>query len=161
MKKYKLINEHNVNELLNIVAEENKTTVEAIISKNRTRFIHEARCMAANILRGYEWSFQRIADTLGGRNHSSIIHCCKQHDNLIDTFNYYSDSYDNILYTLGLSQGDASLEEEIMQRKMDKIETLEIEISRLKHENISLRHKIEKVNKVSRSLTNNLEALCN
>ncbi len=161
MKKFKLINEHNVNELLEIVAHENKTTVEAIVSKTRTRFIHEARCMAVRILRNYEWSFQRIANTLGGRNHSSIIHCCKQHESLLDTYNYYADSFDNILYNLGLAKGDASLEEEILQRKMDKIAGLEVEVSRLKHENISLRHKIDKINKSSRSLTSNLEALCN
>tara|TARA_R110000824_G_C14757791_1_gene629434 strand:- start:20 stop:505 length:486 start_codon:yes stop_codon:yes gene_type:complete len=161
MKKYKILTEHNVNELLQIVAEENKTTADALISKTRTRFIHEARCMATVILREYDWSFQRIADTLGGRNHSSIIHCTKQHVTLMDTFNYYSESYDKILYKLGLSQGDSDLENEILQRKLDKIAGLEIEISRLKHENISLRYNIERIKKTSKSLTSNLVALCN
>ena len=161
MKKYKMITEHNVNELLEIVANENKTTVDALVSKTRTRFIHEARCMAATILRSYDWSYQRIADLLGGRNHSSIIHCCKQHEELQDTFNYYADSYDNILYLLGLQIGNSELEADVLSRKVQKIESLEIELSRLKHENISLRHKIDKIKKGSKSLTLNLESLCN
>ncbi len=160
MKKLTLSKE-KVNELLQLSAEINKTSVKRMLSKDRTRFVHEARCMVAIVLRRYGWTLQAIGDLLGNRNHASILNAINHHEETYQTFDYYEQGFDELLYRLGIATNNTALENDVLEKKASKIEKLQEQLSRAKHENISLRHKLDKIKRNSENLTLNLSSLCN
>jgi len=159
--KTKELSEKQVNDLLSIAAKVNKTTVKRMKSKERTRFVHESRCMVAVVLRRYGWTLQAIGDLLGGRNHASILNAVNHHNESYVVFDYYEQGYDELLYRLGITNDDKELEAGVLQKKAATILKLEEQLSRAKHENISLRHKLAQIKRNSENLTLNLSSLCN
>ena len=61
--------------LISLVAAEWKTTVEALISKSRTKHIAEPRQVAMYLLRHEtNASLPQIGEALGGRDHTTVIY---------------------------------------------------------------------------------------
>ena len=80
------ITEDNLEEFLELVAFENRTSMKRLRTKDRTRFLVEARSMAYRILRDNGFTQQYIGG-LFNRDHAAVIHSLKKHEYNYNTYN--------------------------------------------------------------------------
>ena len=94
------ITEDKIEEFLELVATENKTSIKRLRTKDRSRFLVEARMMAYKLLRESGFTQKYIGD-LFNRDHAAVIHSVNKHEYNYITYNYYQETYDNIRYKIG------------------------------------------------------------
>jgi len=82
--------------LVEEAAKLNKTNTKNIMSRNRQRFIVEARNMVYAFLLENHWGCTKIGRAFG-KNHASVIHGCRNHENDYKTLHYYRKTYDNLV----------------------------------------------------------------
>lgn len=152
------INKTNVNELLELVAKENKTSVGRMKSKDRTRFVIEARIMCYKILRDNGFKLAEIGEIFD-KHHAAVLHSLKLHDRNYLTYNYYQETYDSIIYILGLNNEDSNTSSLILNQYREKVNNLHEKIANLKGENIALKRQLQSIQKSSKLLTQNLQTL--
>ena len=153
------ITEDKIPELLELVARENRTSVGRMKSKDRTRFVLEARIMCYKILRDNGYKLAEIGKIFN-KHHAAVLHSLKQHDRNYLAFNYYQETYDSIMYILGLNNADSNTDSLILNQYREKVNTLHEKIANLKGENITLKRQLETIKKTSKFLTQNLKSLC-
>tara|TARA_R110002020_G_scaffold115102_1_gene264713 strand:- start:2578 stop:3057 length:480 start_codon:yes stop_codon:yes gene_type:complete len=147
--------------MLQVSATVNKTTVQRMLSSDRSRFNHEARCMVAYFLRfDYNLSLTDIGDILN-RGHATVINMIKVHEDCYENFNYYEHSFDEFLYEMGINTNNSRLEQDALKKGQAKIHELHEELARLKTANADLKFKLQKIEKQSKLLISNLGGLCN
>ena len=64
--------------------------------KNSTRFFVDARRIYSKLLRQKGYTYEKIGNFLNGRDHSTIIHYCKNFNNLIKYDKDLKRKYDDI-----------------------------------------------------------------
>lgn len=153
------IEEEQVPLLLEIAAKQNKTTVPRMMSKDRTRFVVEARIMCYKILRDSGFTFASIGAYFD-KHHSSVLHNLRQHERNYLSFNYYQEAFDSIIYALGYNTEDSVADTLILDQYKERLNVLEEKMANLKGENITLRRQLQKIQKTSKILTSNLNQIC-
>jgi DNA-binding transcriptional MerR regulator len=153
------ITEDKIPDLLELVARENRTSVGRMKSKDRTRFVLEARIMCYKILRDNGYKLAEIGKIFN-KHHAAVLHSLKLHERNYLTFNYYQETYDSIMYILGLNDSDSNTDSLILNQYREKVNTLHEKIANLKGENIALKRQLETIKKTSKFLTQNLKSLC-
>jgi len=134
--------------VLQAAADQCKATPELVKSKDRRRFIVEARQLVTAILREGGWGFQEIAnflteETIG--NHTNPHHWYKMHNKDYEMYDYYKISYDILKSIHG---------ENIDEFKANKAKLIDIERYidlkqkfdqlKLKHDALSMENKLIK-----------------
>lgn len=96
--RYKITRE----ELLEMISKETGVTVEQITQKSRKKEIVNARFIYCSILRNhFGYTLQRIGETLGSRDHTSIRHALIQYKNRVTTEESFRDIVHNIYNRIG------------------------------------------------------------
>lgn len=89
------IYEKHIDKLLHLCCIEFNCTLEEIKGKSRKRNIVFARHIAMHILNNYKaGTLNTIGNLFGGRDHTTVLHACKNINNLISV---KDDGYDNYL----------------------------------------------------------------
>ena len=83
------------------VAEYYKIKVADLLSKRRNRSIARPRQMAMALAKELtSHSLPEIADSFGGRDHTTVLHACRKIKDLIETTTDIAEDYKNLLRTL-------------------------------------------------------------
>lgn len=91
----------------------------SILSKNRKRCIVDARRLYCGILRNvFGLTFEKIG-TILNKNHATIVHNIKMHDNFISVLKSYKKNYEEIESMFYLSANYYEHELLSVKRKMD------------------------------------------
>jgi hypothetical protein len=91
----------------------------SILSKNRIRRVIDARRLYCGILRNvFGLTFQSIG-TILNKNHATIVHNLKMHDNFISVLKSYKKNYEEIESMFYLSENYYEHELLSVERKMD------------------------------------------
>ncbi|MFI3270176.1 MAG: chromosomal replication initiator protein DnaA [Rikenellaceae bacterium] len=88
LKSYVKFNhkEVNVEQIVSVVCKFFEITTEALNSTKRTRELAQARQIAMYLAKQHtKSSLSVIGSSIGGRNHSTVLHSCKAVSNLIET----------------------------------------------------------------------------
>ncbi len=94
LKSYVKFNhkEINVDQIVHVVCSYFNITEEALNSSKRTRELAQARQIAMYLSKQHtKSSLAVIGATIGGRNHSTVLHSCKAVSNLIETDKQFRD----------------------------------------------------------------------
>ena len=149
--------------LVEEAAKLNKTNTKNIMSTNRQRFIVEARNMIYAFLSENHWGCTKIGRAFG-KNHASVIHGCRNHENDYKTLHYYRKTYDNLVLIMAENTDmDEVVKLRAKQREKDELENLQNENARLKEKIYDLKEKTKKVLQAhnhTNSLTQKLHILC-
>ncbi len=154
------ITEDNLEEFLELVAFENRTSMKRLRTKDRTRFLVEARSMAYRILRDSGFTQQYIGD-LFNRDHAAVIHSLKKHEYNYNTYNYYQETFDNIRYKMGLVDEGSIVDKELVEKYQQSLADLHVIIANQKEKIITYKRRIQSIERTSKLLTKNLNQLCN
>ena len=154
------ITENNLEEFLELVAFENRTSMKMLRTKDRTRFLVEARSMAYRILRDNGFTQQYIGD-LFNRDHAAVIHSLKKHEYNYNTYNYYQETFDNIRYKMGLDDEGSMVDKQLVEKYQQSLADLHVIIANQKEKIITYKRRIQSIEKTSKLLTQNLKQLCN
>lgn len=154
------ITEDNLEEFLELVAFENRTSMKRLRTKDRTRFLVEARSMAYRILRDSGFTQQYIGD-LFNRDHAAVIHSLKKHEYNYNTYNYYQETFDNIRYKMGLDDEGSIVDKELVEKYQQSLADLHVIIANQKEKIITYKRRIQSIERTSKLLTKNLNQLCN
>ena len=154
------ITEDNLEEFLELVAFENRTSMKRLRTKDRTRFLVEARSMAYRILRDNGFTQQYIGD-LFNRDHAAVIHSLKKHEYNYNTYNYYQETFDNIRYKMGLDDEGSMVDKELVEKYQQSLADLHVIIANQKEKIITYKRRIQSIERTSKLLTKNLNQLCN
>jgi len=154
------ITEDNLEEFLELVAFENRTSMKRLRTKDRTRFLVEARSMAYRILRDNGFTQQYIGD-LFNRDHAAVIHSLKKHEYNYNTYNYYQETFDNIRYKMGLDDEGSIVDKELVEKYQQSLADLHVIIANQKEKIITYKRRIQSIERTSKLLTKNLNQLCN
>lgn len=149
--------------LVEEAAKLNKTNVKNVMSSNRQRFIVEARNMIYAFLLENHWGCTKIGRAFG-KNHASVIHGSRNHENDYKTLDYYMRTYDKLVLKMA---EDTDMDEVIKlrakQKAKNEIENLQNENARLKEKIYDLKEKTRKVLQAhnhTNTLTQKLHILC-
>ena len=154
------ITEDNLEEFLELVAFENRTSMKRLRTKDRTRFLVEARSMAYRILRDNGFTQQYIGD-LFNRDHAAVIHSLKKHEYNYNTYNYYQETFDNIRYKMGLDDEGSMVDKQLVEKYQQSLADLHVIIANQKEKIITYKRRIQSIERTSKLLTKNLNQLCN
>ena len=149
--------------LVEEAAKLNKTNVKNVMSSNRQRFIVEARNMIYAFLLENHWGCTKIGRSFG-KNHASVIHGSRNHENDYKTLDYYMRTYDKLVLKMA---EDTDMDEVIKlrakQKAKNELENLQNENARLKEKIYDLKEKTRKVLQAhnhTNTLTQKLHILC-
>lgn len=149
--------------LVEEAAKLNKTNVKNVMSSNRQRFIVEARNMIYAFLLENHWGCTKIGRAFG-KNHASVIHGSRNHENDYKTLDYYMRTYDKLVLKMA---EDTDMDEVIKlrakQKAKNELENLQNENARLKEKIYDLKEKTRKVLQAhnhTNTLTQKLHILC-
>lgn len=149
--------------LVEEAAKLNKTNVKNVMSTNRQRFIVEARNMIYAFLLENHWGCTKIGRAFG-KNHASVIHGSRNHENDYKTLDYYMRTYDKLVLKMA---EDTDMDEVIKlrakQKAKNELENLQNENARLKEKIYDLKEKTRKVLQAhnhTNTLTQKLHILC-
>lgn len=149
--------------LVEVAAKLNKTNVKNVMSSNRQRFIVEARNMIYAFLLENHWGCTKIGRAFG-KNHASVIHGSRNHENDYKTLDYYMRTYDKLVLKMA---EDTDMDEVIKlrakQKAKNELENLQNENARLKEKIYDLKEKTRKVLQAhnhTNTLTQKLHILC-
>ncbi len=94
----------SIDEIVKVVCEECSTTPEAIVGKRRNRYIVEARQIISFIMvKKVRCTLVSVGKVvLGGRDHTTVIHCIRNFENLYETEKGYRDKVERILNRLSV-----------------------------------------------------------
>ena len=158
-----MFQENKFEYLIEQAAKLNKTSYKNIMSTNRQRFIVGARNMVYAFLLENHWGCTKIGRAFG-KNHASVIHGCRNHENDYKTFDYYRKTYDNLVLIMAENTDmDEVVKLRAKQRAKDELENLQNENARLKEKIYDLKEKTRKVlqaHNESTMLTQKLHILC-
>lgn len=91
----------------------------SVLSKNRVRVVVDARRLYCGILRNvFGLTFQEIGDMLN-KNHATIVHSIKVHDNFVRILKSYKKNYEEIENMFYISENYYEHEVLSVERKMD------------------------------------------
>lgn len=96
-KKYRraLISPQDV---LEIVSKNFSVTIEDILSKSRKKEVSEARHIYCKIMKSeFNYSLKSIGETIGKRDHTTVIHSVNTVDDRCDTEEGYRENIDSII----------------------------------------------------------------
>ncbi|MFI3305418.1 MAG: chromosomal replication initiator protein DnaA [Rikenellaceae bacterium] len=89
--------EINVEQIMSVVCRHFNITVDAVVSSKRTRDLAQARQIVMFLAKQHtKSSLSVIGATVGGRNHSTVLHSCKTVNNLMETDKQFKDLVDSI-----------------------------------------------------------------
>lgn len=82
-------------------------TEQELVSKHRKREKCDARHMYCNIMRNkLRWYLDDIGETIGGRDHTTVINSVEKHKILVETVPYYKEAYKKIERYVDLMSAD-------------------------------------------------------
>ncbi len=99
LKSYVQFNhkEINVEQIVAVVCKNFEISVEALNSSKRTRELAQARQIAMYLSKQHtKSSLSMIGSSIGGRNHSTVLHSCKAVSNLIETDKQFKEMVDKL-----------------------------------------------------------------
>ncbi len=89
--------EVNVEQIVSVVCKHFEISIEALNSAKRTRELAQARQIAMYLAKQHtKSSLSVIGSTIGGRNHSTVLHSCKAVTNMIETDKQFKDVVDKL-----------------------------------------------------------------
>ncbi len=89
--------EINVEQIVGVVCKHFDITIEALNSAKRTRDLAQARQIAMYLSKQHtKSSLSMIGSTIGGRNHSTVLHSCKAVTNMIETDKQFKEVVDKL-----------------------------------------------------------------
>ncbi len=90
-----------IDNIQRLVAEYYKIKMSDMLSKRRNRSVARPRQMAMSLSKELtNHSLPEIGDAFGGRDHTTVLHACKQVKNLRSTSLDFSEDYNNLLRAL-------------------------------------------------------------
>ncbi|MGJ8688694.1 MAG: chromosomal replication initiator protein DnaA [Gammaproteobacteria bacterium] len=90
-----------IDNIQRIVAEYYKIKMSDMLSKRRNRSVARPRQMAMSLSKELtNHSLPEIGDAYGGRDHTTVLHACKQVKHLRSTSSDFSEDYNNLLRAL-------------------------------------------------------------
>jgi IS30 family transposase len=81
-----------IKKILEIACNSTGNTIDELISNNRSDYISESRYIFARLARNERYSLEEIG-LASNRDHSTISHRLKQHENQISVNKYYTRCY--------------------------------------------------------------------
>ena len=112
--------------ILAVVADAFGTTPELILSRSRKRPNPDARKAATALMMEHprlRYTQQKMGEVLGGKDHSTIAHNKRQHDNLMETDKRYRDTF--------LSINTDFINKEVVQKEIDRLEARIAELKKM------------------------------
>lgn len=90
-------------DILDVVSKECQVTIESILEKTRKQEVVQARHIFCAIARKYmKLSLKNIGQTIGGRDHTTIIHAIRTFEERIVIEEHYQNTVNKIYQRLGI-----------------------------------------------------------